>query len=68
MTVQAQQKRAELFARGISLRAFCKEKGVSYQAARDLLTGRARGSRGHVHKAAIALGLKPDPSTLNLSA
>lgn len=68
MTSLAQQKRAELFARGISLRAFCSEKNVSYQAARDLLTGRARGSRGNVHAAAVALGLKPDPSTLKLAA
>lgn len=55
------KKRAELRAHGINLRALCKEKGISYEAARDLLLGRAKGVRGATHLAAVALGLKPDP-------
>lgn len=61
-------KRAELAARGINLRAWCDEHNVSYQAARDLLCGRTRGRRGEAHRAAVALGLKPDPATLKLAA
>lgn len=67
-TAQIQQKRAELFALGINLRELCEQKGVSYQAARDLLCGKAIGRRGEAHKAAVALGLKPDPATLKLAA
>lgn len=67
MAVKGQQKRAELFARGISLRAYCKEKGISYQCARDLLIGRNVGSRGKGHEAAVVLGLKPDPATLKFT-
>ena len=67
-TDQIRQKRAELQARGINLREFCDERGVSYQAARELLIGKAKGRRGKSHAAAVALGLKPDPSTLQLAA
>lgn len=59
-----QKKRAELIARGINLRAFCREKGIDYQAARALMCGRCAGRRGKAHAAAVALGLKPDPDTL----
>lgn len=67
-TAQVEQKRAELYAQGINLRELCDQKGVSYQAARDLLCGKTIGRRGNAHKAAVALGLKPDPSTLKLAA
>lgn len=53
---------------GINLREFCDQHGVSYQAARELLSGKAKAFRGESHKAAVALGLKPDPSTLTLAA
>lgn len=66
MTKASKRVRAMLFAKGISLRDHCRAKGVSYQAAKDLLTGRSNGSRGRAHDAAVALGLKPDPATLNL--
>lgn len=66
-TAQLRKKRAELHAMGINLRALCSERGISYQAARDLLCGRAIGRRGEAHKAAVALGLKPDPTTLKLA-
>lgn len=65
---QLASKRKELHAKGINLRALCAEKNVSYQAARDLLRGRARGLRGEAHKAAILLGLKPAPETTDLAA
>ncbi len=62
MTVrQLKDKRAELRANGVNLRALCAENQVSYQAARDLLRGRLSGYRGEAHKAAVLLGLKPAP-------
>ena len=67
-TAQIRKKREELFALGINLRELCEQKGVSYQAARDLLCGKARGRRGEAHRAAVALGLKPAPATLKLAA
>lgn len=62
------QSRAKLFALGINLREFCAEHDIDYQAARELLCGKAKGYRGARHTAAVALGLKPDPSTLKLAA
>lgn len=64
---QLAAKRRELRNKGINLRALCKEKKVSYQAARDLLRGRARGLRGNTHKAAIMLGLKSAPESTELT-
>lgn len=61
-------KRAELRAKGINLRAFCEERGISYQAARELLIGRRKGHYGATHDAAVALGLKPAPATRELEA
>lgn len=65
---QIRQKRAELVAKGINLREFCDQRGISYQAARELLIGRSKGRRGKAHEAAVALGLKPDPATIKLAA
>ncbi|MDD5249665.1 MAG: hypothetical protein PHY45_11800 [Rhodocyclaceae bacterium] len=62
------QRRAELAAKGINLREFCAERGIGYQAARELLIGKSKGRRGKAHQAAVALGLKPDPATLKLAA
>lgn len=59
------KKRDELIARGVNLRALCAEKNIDYQAARELMCGLSKGRRGKAHKAAVALGLKPDPATLN---
>lgn len=58
------KKRAELAAHGINLRELCAAKKISYQAARELLCGKASGRRGNAHHAAVALGLKPDPEKL----
>ncbi len=55
-------------AHGINIREFCDERGISYQAARELLIGKAKGRRGENHKAAVALGLKPAPTTIKLAA
>lgn len=61
---ERQKKRDELIARGVNLRAFCKEKDIDYQAARELMCGKSKGRRGKAHRAAVVLGLKPDPDLL----
>lgn len=66
-TEQLLKKRDELIARGVNLKSFCREKNISYQAARELMCGKSKGRRGKAHDAAVALGLKPDPSTLKLA-
>lgn len=58
------KKRAELAANGINLRELCAANNVSYQAARDVLCGRAIGRRGNSHHAAVFLGIKPNPEQL----
>ncbi len=55
------KKRAALAAHGINLRELCEANKISYQAARELLCGKSSGRRGNSHRAAIFLGLKPDP-------
>jgi gp16 family phage-associated protein len=61
---QIQQVKAQLRAKGITLTKLCQENEVSYQAARDLLSGKRKGWRGECHRAAVLLGLKPDPEKL----
>lgn len=64
MSISAQQiteTRKRLRAEGITLSVMCREHNVNYQAARDLLCGKLAGYRGEAHKAAVMLGLKPDP-------
>ena len=55
------QAKAQLRARGITLTKLCEENKVSYQAARDVLSGKRKGWRGECHRAAVLLGLKPNP-------
>lgn len=64
--IALQKKRAELRAKGINLREFCTEHDINYQAAREVMCGLSKGHWGARHKAAVALGLKPDPATLKL--
>lgn len=58
---ELKKKKAELRAKGINLRAYCREHDINYQAAKELLCGKAKGYRGKAHDAAVALGLKPAP-------
>lgn len=58
------KKRAELAAKGINLRELCAENDIDYQAARDLLCGKSKGRRGNAHRAAVFLGIKPNPEQL----
>lgn len=59
-----QNKRAELAAKGINLRELCAANNINYQSARDLLRGKSKGRRGDAHRAAVFLGIKPNPEQL----
>ncbi len=58
-----EQVRAEFLAYGITVSGWCREHGFSRMVVVDLLRGRGLGIRGECHRAAVALGLKPDPRT-----
>lgn len=51
---------------GISATDWANENGFSRWTVADLLRNKRRGYRGEAHKAAIALGLKIDPSWVKL--
>jgi len=60
---QIEAVRNRLRAEGITVSVLCREHNINHQAVRDLLCGKLVGHRGEAHRAAILLGLKPDPKT-----
>ena len=50
--------RAELDRRGLTVRDWARDHGVSERVVYELLRGRFKGRRGQAHKAAVLLGLK----------
>ncbi len=58
---QVRRVRAWLSEHGISLSEWCRDNSVSRHTVNDLLRGKQHGYYGAAHRAAIALGLKPDP-------
>ncbi|MGP8432974.1 DNA-binding protein [Paraburkholderia fungorum] len=54
--------RADLYARGETIQAFCDRKDLNYQAMFHVMRGIGKGKRGESHKVYVALGLKPDPA------
>lgn len=50
--------RADFNRRGITVRQWAKEHGISEGIVYELLRGRFKGYRGQAHKAAVLLGLK----------
>lgn len=59
----AEELRAEFIAYGITVSGWCREHGFSRMVVVDLLRGHGKGMRGEAHRAAVALGMKPDPRT-----
>lgn len=49
-------------AHGVTISHWSRENGFSYDVVKELLYGRNKGMRGESHRAAVALGLKPDPT------
>jgi gp16 family phage-associated protein len=54
--------RAWFVDHGICQTEWSKAVGISRTAVVDLIHGRRKGNRGEGHRAAILLGLKPDPT------
>lgn len=57
-----------LRAYGVPITELAREINVDRMTVVDLLRGVGKGHRGKRHRAAIALGLKPDPKTLKRAA
>jgi len=53
---------------GICISEWCRHYHLSRYTVTDLMRGNLKGSRGKAHRAAILLGLKPDPDTIKLAA
>lgn len=60
--------RTLLRAHGVPLTQLADEIGVGRMTVVDLLRGIGKGRRGKCHRAAIALGLKPNPKALKRAA
>jgi gp16 family phage-associated protein len=60
------QARKWLRANGINAADWAKKNGFNQYTVADLLRGRLKGHRGAAHRAAIALGMKPDPKDVQL--
>lgn len=57
-----EEAHAFFVSHGICISDWCRENGFSRYTVVDLLRDRRKGLRGEAHRAAVALGLKPDPS------
>lgn len=53
---------AALRAQGIVVAHWARDLGITRTAVVDALRARNKGHRGMAHRAAVALGLKPDPA------
>lgn len=49
-------------AHGVSLAELARMHQVPRHTLSDALRGRLRGDRGHAHRAAVVLGMKPNPN------
>jgi gp16 family phage-associated protein len=54
--------RANFYERGETIAEFARKNGLDYLAVVNTLSGRAKGTRGDSHRAAVLLGLKPTPT------
>lgn len=56
--VTAEQARAALDRKGMSIAEFCRIHDLNKNLVSDLLNGRLKGRRGEAHRAAVLLGIK----------
>ncbi|MCL1558326.1 DNA-binding protein [Xanthomonas nasturtii] len=61
------EARTWLRANGITIAAFARKHGLSRDVVGDLLLGRTVGNFGDTHRAAVLLGLKPNPDSATQS-
>ena len=55
-------------ANGVAVAELARHNGLPRLVLVDLLRGRLRGHRGQAHRAAIVLGLKPEPASHRAAA
>ena len=53
---------------GVAVTELARHNNLPRLVLVDLLRGRLRGHRGQAHRAAIVLGLKPNPETTGVAA
>lgn len=53
-----EEARMDLVRRGLTIRQWSRQNGISDRIVRELLRGRFQGKYGAAHKAAVLLGLK----------
>lgn len=60
-----QSARTFIVSHGLSISELARANGLKRLALQDLLRpeGQLKGMRGEAHKAAVVLGLKPEPGT-----
>ena len=59
--VSVEELREEFRARGWSVAAWARQRGIDPVVAYALLNGRTKGFRGKSYEAAVAMGLVRDP-------
>lgn len=59
--------KGEFSAYGVTVSAWCIENNLHRLTVVDLLRGKRMGIRGEAHRAAVMLGLKPDPITKHIN-
>lgn len=67
MPYTPEEIKAEFKAYGVTITDFCRDHSLSRMSVVDLLRGHGQGVRGDSHRAAILLGLKPDPITKHIN-
>jgi len=53
-----QEAKAGLHKRGITVRSWSQQNGLSERTVHEVLRGRFKGRYGQAHKAAVLLGIK----------
>lgn len=53
---------------GVCISDWCRANKLAKHTVVDLLRGKSKGNHGNAHKAAVLLGLKPDPKTTQEAA
>ena len=59
--------KGEFKAYGIAVSTWCAKNNLHRLTVVDLLRGKRIGVRGEAHRAAVMLGLKPDPITKHIN-
>lgn len=63
-----EQAHAWFITHGVCIAEWCKQRGFNRFTVFDLLRRKRKGIRGEAHKAAVALGMKADPSKATKAA